>query len=368
MTDVEEKASPPTAARILFVAAALVVIVAGMRAASSILVPLLLALFLAVLCMPFRAWLHRKGVPNALAALLLVLAMIVLLTVLATFVGVSLNSFLKTLPDYQERLDARMADAVEWLNGKGVAVSSPQTILAYLAPSQAMTLAERIVSALGILFTNGFVIFLATGFILFEASGFPAKLRAAIGDADRSLAAFQKFSAAAQRYLMVKTLIGAATGFAVWLWLVIIGVDYPVIWAVLAFLLNFVPYIGSIFAAVPAVLLAAAQLGIFHALLTAAGYLAANVVLGCVIEPRLVAGGVGLSTVVVFLSLVFWGWVMGPIGSVLSVPLTIIVKLALEHSADTRWIAVMLGPSPPKEVPPAPPPAGEPSPAPESPR
>ena len=133
------------------------------------------------------------------------------------------------------------------------------------------------------------------------------------------------------------------TGAAVWLWLTILGVDYPVLWGLLAFLLNYVPNIGSIIAAVPAVLLALVQLGPGAAAWAAAGYLAVNVLFGSVLEPRFMGRGVGLSALVVFLSLVFWGWVLGPVGMFLSVPLTITAKIALAASDETRWAAVLLG-------------------------
>lgn len=122
------------------------------------------------------------------------------------------------------------------------------------------------------------------------------------------------------------------------------GIDYALLWGVLAFLLNFVPNIGSIIAAVPAVLLALIQLGPFSALMTAMGYLIANMVMGNIIEPRYMGKGLGLSTLVVFLSLVFWGWVLGPVGMLLSVPLTMLMKIALESSDETRWLAILMGP------------------------
>ncbi|MFQ5519051.1 MAG: AI-2E family transporter [Mariprofundus sp.] len=136
----------------------------------------------------------------------------------------------------------------------------------------------------------------------------------------------------------------SATGIFISIWLAVIGVDYPLLWGLVAFLFNFVPNIGSIIAAVPAVLLALIQLGSGEALMAGVGYVIANVVMGNVVEPKFMGKGVGLSTLVVFLSLVFWGWVLGPVGMLLSVPLTMIVKLALESRADTQWLAVLLGP------------------------
>ena len=137
------------------------------------------------------------------------------------------------------------------------------------------------------------------------------------------------------------------TGIAIGIWLAILGVNHAFLWGLFAFLLNYVPNIGSIIAAIPAVLLALIQLGLGSAILVGIGYLVVNVVVGSIIEPKYMGKGLGLSTLVVFLSLVFWGWVLGPVGMVLSVPLTMVLKIGLESKEDTRWIAVLLGSAPP---------------------
>ena len=122
-----------------------------------------------------------------------------------------------------------------------------------------------------------------------------------------------------------------------------LGVDFPLLWAMLAFLLNYIPTIGSIIAAVPAVLIALVQLGPGEASATAIGFVGINMVFGNIIEPRLMGYGVGVSPLVVFIGLFFWGWVFGPIGMLLSVPLTMTLKLALESDKRTRWIAILIG-------------------------
>jgi predicted PurR-regulated permease PerM len=322
--------------------AALVVIIAGMRAARELLVPFVLAMFIAVLCLPFLSWLRRKGVPNLPAVFLITATLLVIGSVLAIFAGISLSAFVQALPDYQARMDTRTLALFDWLKSKNIHLSA-QGVLNYFAPSKAMTLAESVVSGLGMLLGNGLLILFTVGFILIEASIFPRKLRATVRNPEKTLMAFEKFSQSAQRYLFIKTLTSAAVGLAIWLCLTILGVDYAVIWGLLAFLLHFVPYIGPLLAAIPAVLLALVQLGIGHALLAILGYASVHAVIA-LLEPRLMAGGVGgLSVLVVFLSLTFWGWVLGPIGAVLSVPLTVIVKIALESHDDSRWVTAMLG-------------------------
>jgi AI-2 transport protein TqsA len=147
----------------------------------------------------------------------------------------------------------------------------------------------------------------------------------------------------AKRYLVIKTLTSAAAGLAILVWLLIIGVDYPVLWATLSFLLNYVPNIGAIIAALPVALLALVQLGVGSAFLTVLGFVVVHIVLGNLIEPKVMGKGLSISTLVVSLSMVFWGWVLGPIGMILSVPMTSLVKIALESYKETRGLAIMLG-------------------------
>jgi predicted PurR-regulated permease PerM len=144
-------------------------------------------------------------------------------------------------------------------------------------------------------------------------------------------------------YLAIKAGISVITGLLIFIWLKIIGVDYAVLWGLLAFLLNFVPTVGSFIAAIPAVLLALVQLGVGHAGLTLAGFAVVNFLMGSAIEPRWMGSGLNLSPLVVFASLVLWGWVLGPVGMLLSIPLTIMIKIALENQPETHWVSVMLG-------------------------
>jgi predicted PurR-regulated permease PerM len=326
----------------LLILASFVIVVAGMKAASSILVPFFLAVFIAVICTPPLFWLQRKGVPNVLALVLILVAILVVGLLFGALIGPSLNDFLSSLPDYQERLSTHITALIGWLREKGVNIPAKE-VPRTLHPGWVMNLAGGIFSALSSVLTNGFLILLTVVFILLEVADFPKKLRAVLKNPERSLSTIEKFSQDAKRYLVIKTLISAAEGLVIWVWLLILGVDYPVLWGTLVFLLNYVPNIGSIIAALPAVLLALVQLGVGSALLTALGFVVANIVLGNLVEPKLMGKGLSLSTLVVFLSLVFWGWVLGPIGMILSVPMTSLVKIALESYEETRGLAIMLG-------------------------
>jgi AI-2 transport protein TqsA len=186
------------------------------------------------------------------------------------------------------------------------------------------------------------IVILFTIFMLSEATGFPTKLRAAIGRGDADLSRFAGAVQDIQRYLAIKTAISLATGTLVAFWLWTIGVDFPLLWGMLAFLFNFVPNIGSLIAAIPAVLFTLLILGPWTALLAAGGYIVVNIGLGNLVEPHLMGRRFGLSTLVVIISLVFWGWLWGPVGMLLSVPLTVVVRIGLEYTDDLRWLAVLL--------------------------
>ena len=150
-----------------------------------------------------------------------------------------------------------------------------------------------------------------------------------------------------QEYLGIKTFISLATGILLGAWCWVMGLDFPVLLGLMAFVLNYVPTVGSIIASAPAILLALIQVGFGHAVLVGAGFFAVNGVFGNLIEPNLLGRRLGLSTLVVILSLIFWGWVWGPVGALLAVPLTMIVKIMLENTSDLRWVAVLLDKAPP---------------------
>ena len=146
-----------------------------------------------------------------------------------------------------------------------------------------------------------------------------------------------------KRYMVIKTIINLAAGILIGVWMYILGVQFPVLWGFLAFLLHYIPNIGAVIAAIPAALLAFVQFGIGSALLVIAGNILIGFIIGNVIEPRLMGRKFGLSTLVVFLSLIFWGSLLGFIGAILSIPLTMTLKFAFESNESTRWIAVLLG-------------------------
>jgi len=325
--------------------AAFVVVVAGMRAAAPILTPFLISLFIVAVSAPPLFWLRRRGIPE-LAALALVFAgLAVLGFLLAVLVGNSVVDLVQRLPEYEQRLTDYFDSTFDWLAGHGIQVSR-EVIAGQMEPARMLKVFASTLSSLGGVLANGLLIFFTVLFLLLEVSGFPLKLKAALKNPAESYPRFEHFADTLQNYLAIKAWISLATAAMVGVPLWLLGLDYPLLWSVIMFLLNYVPNIGPIIAAIPAVLLGLVQLGPGDALMVAAVYLIANTLMGNIVEPRYLGRGVGLSTLVVFVSLVFWGWILGPVGMLLSVPLTMAAKIALESSQDTRWIATLLGPSP----------------------
>ncbi|WP_419164101.1 AI-2E family transporter [Candidatus Palauibacter sp.] len=334
--------------RILLNLAAFVIIIAGMRAASALLVSFLLALFLAVLCSTPLRWMTDHKVPKFVAVLSLVLVILAVGTVIGGLFG-TLVVELGSTEAQLDRLFAEQVEALEVTLGAWLARFGLQArqidIGELLSPSWLLGFLRQLVENLGLILANGFLIILTMVFMLLEVSSFPTKMRVAFGEAEatEARANFGKVGTAVRRYVGLKTVISLATGLSVMGLTALLGISYPILWGVLAFLLNYVPNIGSFIAAVPAVLLAWLQIGLGTALAAAAGYLVINIFWANVVEPRVLGYSVGLSTLVVFASLVFWAWVLGPVGMLLSVPLTVMFRIVLGTSETTRWIAVMLG-------------------------
>lgn len=323
--------------------AAVVIVIYGMQAAKVLLVPFLLAVFLALITVRPMLWLQQHKVPSFVAVLMIVFGMMFVLGVLGSILGTSVADFTAALPFYQERLTDIVESTVQ-LAFQLLDDDRPVPKFAELIdPGFAMGFAATILNALREVLTNTFLILFTMVFILLEASSFGTKARAAFGSGDDTFERPRMFLQNLGRYLGIKTTVSLATGFCAWLLAVWVGLDFPLLWGMLAFLFNYVPTIGSIIAAVPAVLMALIQYGLPEAGTTTIGFLVINLVFGNFIEPRLMGYGVGLSPLVVFVGLVFWGWVFGPVGMLLSVPLSMTLKMALESNTDTRWLAILIG-------------------------
>ena len=323
--------------------AAVVVVIYGMQMMSVLLVPFLIAVFLALITVRPMLWLQEHHVPSIIAAFSIVTMLMFILVVVGAILGTSIADFTAALPTYQASLDAISIQIFEFIDGHLNLDESTKSMGDMIDPGFAMGLAAGILNSLREVLTNTFLIIFTMIFILLEAGTAKTKFQAAFGKSAESLRGARDFMQNLGRYLGIKTVVSLATGMCAGLLTWTLHVDFPLLWAMFAFLLNYVPTIGSIIAAVPAVLLALIQIGPGAAGATAVGFVGINIVFGNFLEPRLMGYGVGISPLVVFVGLIAWGWIFGPVGMLLSVPLTMTLKMGLENDERTRWVAILLG-------------------------
>ena len=330
-----------TFARCALYFSAIVICLAGIKIAAPIVVPFLLSLFVAIICNPAINFLAERKIPRAIAIVVVILFIFSLFVVLGGIIGSSVNGFRQALPTYEAQLSNEVDWLITWMENHNISISMTE-VREYFDPSKVMALVTTTLTGFSSVLGNVFLLLLTVVFMLSEGQGFAKKLHVAFDDSVRTKKRLDHFLNMVNQYMAIKTIISLATGLIIGFFLWLLGVDFFVLWALLAFLLNYIPNIGSIIAAVPAVILTFLQLGIGHASMVIALFVGVNMLMGNVIEPRFMGRSLGLSTLVVFLSLIFWGWLLGMVGMLLSVPLTMIFKIALENSEDGRWFAILL--------------------------
>jgi predicted PurR-regulated permease PerM len=323
------------------VMASVIIVLAGVKFAASIIVPFLLSLFIAIILSPSYNFFKSKGIPDIFSIIIVITIFLLLLGFIAKLIGTSVHSFSANIDAYAAQLMVYYSSFSNFAAGFGLEIPVEE-ITTMFDSRAAMRFFTSIINGLGSIFTNGFVVILTVVFMLLESKNFIYKIRYADSDSE-TMRYINAIFAQIKSYMVIKSLISLLTGFIVWLFLSFVGTDYAFLWGVLAFLFNFIPNIGSIIAAVPAVLITLVQLGIWHALGVALFYVVVNISIGSILEPKVMGKGLGLSTLVVFLSLIFWGWLLGIVGMLLSIPLTIMAKIVFDANENTKWLAVLLG-------------------------
>ncbi|EED31120.1 integral membrane transport protein [gamma proteobacterium NOR5-3] len=325
--------------------AGIALLLALMRQSSAIVVPFLLSLFIAIIAATPFGWLKKRGLSTVASVFIVVIAIAVSITLFAILLGNTATQFEAAMPLYQARLDELTATVTTWAATKGIRLDDAG-IFNSLDPAAVMNFGNNLVAGIGGALSNYFLVLFTVMFMLFEAAGFPRKLASIQGhDSESTLLRLAEVVESINRYVVAKAIVSLATGLLIWLALELIGLDFAPLWGFMAFLLNFVPNIGSLIAAVPAVLLAILQLEPAMVLVVIGVYILINTVVGSIIEPTIMGQRVGLSTLAVFLSLVFWGWMFGAVGMLLSVPLSMVIKFAAQANPQTQWIAVLLAPA-----------------------
>ncbi len=329
----------------LWNAAALVIVIAGLHVAAPFLVPMVTAAMLAVICSPAVRWLRERRVPNVAAVVIVVFGMVLGLAAMGALVGSSLAGFRESVPEYQKRFGELMSHLTAYFYSKGW-VSQTNRLLEAIEPGnvvrKAMELAGSSLTAVTALVEKTMLVALALVLILLEASTVPRRLRAISGDPHADISHFERIATEVQSYLAIKTVLSLVTGLLIGGWAAVLGIDFALLWGLLGFLFNYIPNVGALIAAVPPTLLALLLRGPGIALAFFGGTVVVHMLIGNLLEPMWMGKKLGLSITVVFLSLLFWGEVWGPVGMLLSVPLTMVIKILLEHSKDHRHLAALL--------------------------
>lgn len=329
--------------RITFIAA-LVIILAGIKAASSLLVPILLGCFIAIISWPLVALVRKTRLPDGVGIVLVLVVIISSIIGIGATIVTSATGFVQISDVYAEALTVRFSGLIGHINtyaGKVGLSIDPKELQNLLNPGTIFSQVSNVVSGVGAAVSNFFYVLVLLSFIIVEISILPKKLEALTTSKD-NLQRFQNVVGKVQTYIVVKTSLSVATSLITGIATFAVGVPYPGLWMLLTFVLNYIPAFGSILAAVPPVLLALLLISWPAAIAVAATYLVVNFFFDNMLEPRLMGRTLGLSPLVVFVSLVFWGWLLGPIGMPLSTPLTMVVKIMLEGSVSFGWIAVLL--------------------------
>ena len=322
--------------------AAFIIILAGMKQAQSFLNPFLLALFITIICAQPIFWLKKKNVSSGLAVLIVIIGLLAVYTGLNWLVGSSLSLFIRDASKYSESLKEITESSGRFFSERGINIAVFGGA-GSMDPAKVMEYTRTVVSHIREMVSNEITFIFLTIFLLTEIDGIRLKIMVMVKGSDANFKYWQNIGKKIRHYLSIKTMTSLATGVFVGLSLAIIGVDYAILWGLVAFLLNYIPTIGSIIAAIPGITFSLLQLGFPATFWTAGIYIFTNVAIGSVLEPRIMGKGMGLSAFTVFFGLIFWGFILGPVGMFLSVPITMTLKFILDYNPKTKWIAVMLG-------------------------
>ena len=324
--------------------AAVFILIGGIKIASVLVTPLLLAIFFSVISAQPVRFLRKKGVSKGFAISIVLIVFIGIISFFGGILGNSIARFTMNIPELDNSLDLAVSNYITILNSYGFQISDDQ-LLKSLDPGKILNFTAATLNSMGNIMGQLFIIALLAFFMLLEMDSFPLKFNAMLGKTNphHEIENSERVITNIRNYLGIKTLTSFSTGLLIFIALKILGIDYAFIWGLIAFLLNYIPNIGSLLAAIPTMLFTMLQYDWQTMAWTALIYLVVNVVIGSFIEPKVMGRGMGLSTLVVIISLIFWGWVLGPIGMFLSVPLTMTIKIFLENYEDTKWLAVLLG-------------------------
>ncbi|MDJ0649856.1 MAG: AI-2E family transporter [Xenococcaceae cyanobacterium MO_188.B19] len=331
-----------TVGRLLLSLASLVIIIAALKSISQLLGPILLSLFVVLIVYPIMLWLERRGMARWIAYTLVVLGVIAVGTIFIIFLAVSLTELSITLPKYEELLDARLDGLQQWLASHNLRIEDVLE-LNWFNPQNIFQLLFYLVSILLETVANVGLTLLVFIYMLASAGNFWTHLRRELAADLPLLKRFSSFGQSIRIYLVIKSWLGVMTALFQVILMWILGIDFAVLWGVFSFLFNFVPNIGFYIGLIPPVIIAVIKLGITKTIILIFGYTLINNFFDVLIAPHYLGKGLDLSILVGFLGLIFWTWMLGPIGAFLALPLTVMVKkLLLESLPDTQLLASLM--------------------------
>jgi AI-2 transport protein TqsA len=319
--------------------AGVVVAVGGMRAVADLLGPVFLALMLTVTVSPLTGWLSRRGTPSWLATAATATTVYLILVALGGALVASLARLVDLMPAYSNKFNELQADLSSALAGLGVDAAQIRDVVSHTEPSVIAGLIPALLGGVAGALSNAIFLLAVLLFMSLDAAHFPDRLLAASAERPHVVEALRSFASGTRRYLLVSTVFGLIVAVIDTLLLWALGIPLPVLWGLLAFITNYIPNIGFLIGLVPPALLGLLEGGVPLMVAVIAVYSVVNFVIQSVIQPKIVGDAVGLSTTVSFLSLVFWGWVLGPLGALLAIPLSLLAKgLLVDIDPATRWI------------------------------
>ena len=326
--------------------AAFIIIIAGLKAAHQIVVPFLAAVILSLMIAPFLAILDRFKLPRYLSLPFIILMISGMGLVLGSMMTASVNVFVSDIPTYQAKLNTLSVDLslqISNILDEFKIPFSTTAIKESLNAGHFLKIAGQTLTSITNLMTNAFLILITVTFILSENQSIKAKFHKHLNDNSDIIDGFDDIGSLVNRYMAIKTIVSLITGCLVWGALAIIGVKHAFLFGFIAFLLNFIPTFGSILAAIPAVIVSYIDVGFTGSILVASTFAAINITIGNIIEPRIMGKGLSLSPLVVFISLIFFGFILGPAGLLMAVPLTILIKMIASCFKSTTWLSSFLG-------------------------
>ncbi|WP_243636889.1 AI-2E family transporter [Rhodococcus sp. Eu-32] len=342
--------SMPRGVIVLLGIAALVVAVAGTRAFAGVVGPTFLALMLTVVVHPLPEWLRRTGVPNWIATVLAILVVYAILGILVLSLVFSTARLATLLPTYADDFDGLVADVQKLLSDNGIGQDQIHDLLSKLDASTIFGLVDGILTGALSIFSNLLFVLVLLLFMAVDASSYTPRTAILLRTRPDIADAFRRFSSGTRTYLVVSTVFGLIVAVidagALWA----MGIPLPVLWGLLAFITNYIPNIGFVIGLIPPALIGLLQGGPKLMIAVIVVYSVVNVVIQSIIQPKFVGDAVGLSVTLTFLSLVFWSWVLGPLGAILAIPLTLMAKaLLVDIDPATRWVDVLVSSGPPPE-------------------